>query len=160
MEIGFIRHEMQRLRVVLNFRNDYVAVNHTTTHLPSLSGAAQSLWNNQDTEWVSVSVAFRVTGKMWKMTSTHASLVKWTIRAHLVSPRNCESIQNILDGPLVAARNDGFTQTGHQLARYHCQKQQLPVNCMKKIVQLAKQSLTRFESFCATIQTRSSGEDA
>ena len=113
MEIGFIRHEMQRLRVVLNFRNDYVAVNQTTTHLPSLSGAAQSLWNNQDMEWVSVavSVAFRVTGKMRKMTLTHASLVKWTIRAHLVSPRNCESIQNILDGPLVCSCKEWWVYT-------------------------------------------------
>ena len=30
---------MQRLKVVLNFRNDFVVVNHTATHLPPLSGA-------------------------------------------------------------------------------------------------------------------------
>ena len=39
MEIGSIRHEMQRLKVVLISRNDYVAVNQPATHLPSLSRA-------------------------------------------------------------------------------------------------------------------------
>ena len=68
------------------------------------------------------------------------------------TPRNCRRIWSIHGGPLMSLHGmmGSHRQTGHiQWPRCHCHKQQQDitpaVNCMKKIIQLAKQSRTRFE---------------
>ena len=85
-------------------------------------------------------------GKMWKMTLTHASPVKWTIRAH---PGIVEGFEAFTAGLLRLCTVWWVHTDRPQWARYHCHKQQQDitpaVNCMRKIIQLAKQSRTRFE---------------
>ena len=137
---------MQRLKVVLIFRNDYVAVNHATTHLPSVSGAAHSLWDNQDMEWNEGSVVFRVTGAKCEKWHQPTPLLKWTIRAHLGIVEGFE----VFMAGLLCLFTVWWVHTDRpQWPRCHCHKQQQDitpaVNCMKKIIQLAKQSRTRFE---------------